>query len=245
MVRNYLIRLDDACPTMDKANWQKAFDIFDRYGVKPMIGIIPNNCDPMQQLDEPDPDFWNKVSGWIEKGWTIALHGYNHCYLSKCAGINPFWRKSEFAGLPLEQQREKIRKGMSILHEHGINTNYFFAPSHTMDMNTLEALKQESDIRIVSDGIALKPYKIGEFTFIPQIGGRDRDMPIGGLYTFCYHPSVMKDISFYKMEAFIKSHREQIVSFDNIDLSSAKEKNICEDIMHTLFFFQRRLRGLY
>lgn len=29
MNNKYLIRLDDACPTMDKAKWQRIFDILD------------------------------------------------------------------------------------------------------------------------------------------------------------------------------------------------------------------------
>lgn len=45
MNNKYLIRLDDACPTMDKAKWQRIFDILDGNGVRPMVGIIPHNED--------------------------------------------------------------------------------------------------------------------------------------------------------------------------------------------------------
>lgn len=93
MLKNnkYLIRLDDACPTMDGAKWQRMFDILDRYVVRPMVGIIPHNEDPKQEIDAPDVEFWNKAKLWHQKGYAIALHGYNHCYISNegLKGLNP------------------------------------------------------------------------------------------------------------------------------------------------------------
>jgi len=56
-------------------------------------------------------------------------------------------------------QKQKIRDGYAILKEYGLTPKYFFAPSHTFDENTLVALKECSDIRIISDTIATKPYK--------------------------------------------------------------------------------------
>ena len=58
MKQHYLIRLDDACPTMNRRKWQRIEDILDRYGVKPMVGVIPANADPKQIIDEPDRHFW-------------------------------------------------------------------------------------------------------------------------------------------------------------------------------------------
>lgn len=36
---------------------------------------------------------------WQDKGWHIALHGYDHVYISENSGLEPFNNKSEFAGL--------------------------------------------------------------------------------------------------------------------------------------------------
>jgi len=69
--------------------------------------------------------------------------------------LNPLWTRSEFAGLKLEEQKEKIKKGLSIMKENGVEPGYFFAPSHTYDSNTLNALESESNIRIISDTIGL------------------------------------------------------------------------------------------
>ena len=170
MSNKYLIRLDDACPTMDQAKWQRMFDILDQYGVRPMVGIIPHNEDPKQEIDAPDEEFWNKAKLWQQKGYAIALHGYNHCYISDqgLKGLNPLWSRSEFAGVPYDVQKQKIRDGFKILLSNGVKPKYFFAPSHTFDENTLKALKECTDIRIISDTIATKPYKRGDFVFLPQ-----------------------------------------------------------------------------
>ena len=102
---NYLIRLDDACPTMCYAKWDRIESLLDKYEVKPMVGVIPHNEDSKLQIDPEDGNFWQKVKVWKEKCWVIAMHGYNHVYTSKEGGINPLWKKSEFAGHPLELQR--------------------------------------------------------------------------------------------------------------------------------------------
>lgn len=47
--------------------------------------------------------------------------------------------------------------GVAVMREYGINLKYFSALSHTFDENTLVALQEESDIRIISDTIATRP----------------------------------------------------------------------------------------
>lgn len=246
MKQEYLIRLDDACPTMENERWAAVERVLDQYGIKPMVGIIPHNEDPQQQLNYEDKDFWEKVKRWSGKGWVIAMHGYNHCYSSEggLMGLNPMWPRSEFAGLPLAAQKEKIRKGVTILREHGVNPQFFFAPSHTFDENTLEALRQESDIRVVSDTIGRYPYKLGDFYFIPQVLGHCVKMPIGGIYTFCFHPNSMSDAAFQQLENFIKHNKSQFISFDEIDLMLFGRKSFVDRLLSWTFFTIRKLRGL-
>lgn len=242
----YLIRLDDACPFMDRGKWQRMEDMLDRYGVKPLVGIIPANADPKTMIELENALFWEKAKVWQKKGWSIALHGYDHCYISNdgMQGINPMWGRSEFAGLPLEEQREKIRKGYAVMKKNGIDPNYFFAPSHTFDENTLEALRRETNIRIVSDTIGRYPYRKGDFVFIPQIAGHCVKMPLSGIYTFCFHPNMMDDNAFKKLEDFLKRYSEQFIDFKEIDVSMYGNKKII-DIFISFFYFQyRSLRGL-
>jgi len=225
---------------MDKELWAKMEDLLDKYQVKPMVGVIPHNEDPKLNIYPEDPNFWQVVKQWEEKGWTIAMHGYNHVYSTNNGGINPLWKKSEFAGNTLEIQRDKVRKGVSLLHEHGLNPHYFFAPSHTFDENTLMALELESDIRIISDTIASKPYKKGKFVFIPQQSGHPIKLPFGGIVTICYHPNTMKEDSFARFEDFLNKESIDVLSFDRVILTEIKNKNLVDKLLSTFYFLKRR-----
>ncbi len=242
----YLIRLDDACQYMDRTKWQRMEDILDKYGVKPLVGIIPDNADLQTKIEPEDAGFWGKAHSWEEKGWCIALHGHNHVCISDegMDGLNPFWSRSEFAGLPLEQQKEKIRKGYAVLKDQGFEPKYFFAPSHTFDENTLEALRQETGIRIISDTVGRYPYSRGDFVFIPQISGHCVRMPVSGVYTFCFHPNTMNDDSFNAVEDFLDRYGNLFVGFDDLGLSCIKRRTSLDKILSWVFFAMRKLKGL-
>lgn len=246
MMSKYLIRLDDACPTMNKEKWGRMEELLGQYDIIPMVGVIPDNKDVKQLIDSPDPSFWIKVHSWQDKGWEIALHGYDHCYVSDKgqSGLNPIWKRSEFAGLPLSEQKEKIRKGVAIMREQGLNPKYFFAPSHTFDINTLTALREESDIRVISDTIGRYPYKKNDFWFVPQITGSCVKMPFAGIYTFCFHPNTMSDAAFQQLEAFIKQYRKQFISFADIDLEKFENKKAADRLLSWAFFTYRKIRRL-
>lgn len=243
-MNKYLLRLDDACPTMDHERWNRAEFILDKYGIKPLVGVIPANADPEQNIESPDLLFWEKVRQWEKKGWAIALHGYDHCYISKDRGINPLWDRSEFAGLPLEIQKDKITKGIDILRHQGINPKYFFAPSHTFDLNTLKALEECSDIRIISDTIGTEPYRDKGFIFIPQLGGQCRRMQINGTWTFCLHPSVMDDKSFKKLDDFLSKYNSQFISFSTINYEAVRKKSVKSKLLSFSYFSLRKIRKM-
>ena len=57
----------------------------------------------------------------------------NYVYETECGGLYPVNKISEFAGVPLERQREKIRMGYKILKDRNIEAEIFFALSHTFD----------------------------------------------------------------------------------------------------------------
>lgn len=246
MGRNYLIRLDDACPTMDDVKWKRIEEILYKHDIKPMVGAIPHNEDPTQKVSVEDVRFWEKIKVWQKNGWSIALHGYNHCYSSDGGrkGLNPIWARSEFAGLPLEEQREKIRKGVAIMREQGINPKYFFAPSHTFDENTLTALREESDIRVISDTIATRPYRYKDFVFIPQFSGQCREMKMNGLFTFCLHPNTMSDAAFELTDGFLQEHWEKFISFSDVDVERVGKKSCFDRMLSCGYFTMRKIKGL-
>lgn len=236
----YLIRLDDASDHMNTERWDRVERILDENGVKPLVGVIPLNRDPMLLEFAEDPGFWEKARRWQEKGWRIALHGYEHVYSSNCAGINPVHDRSEFAGHPLELQREKIREGVRILKEKGLTPTAFFAPSHTFDENTLEALRLESGIRTISDTVANDTYCRNGFTFIPQQAGRVRELPFK-VTTICLHPSFTTDPEFDEIEAFLKAHSGQFLDPYAIGPTTRK-RSLLDRGYELAYFLKRKLR---
>ena len=41
----YLIRMDDACPTLKSSNWDYLESLFDDLNIKPIVAVIPDNVD--------------------------------------------------------------------------------------------------------------------------------------------------------------------------------------------------------
>ena len=62
-----LIRFDDIAENMNWALMDKCERLFDRYEIKPLLGVIPINKDP-ELLKFPKNDvFWEKVKDWKKK----------------------------------------------------------------------------------------------------------------------------------------------------------------------------------
>ena len=234
----YIMRLDDASEYMNVEKWQRMENLLDKYGIKPIVGVIPNNQDPdMVGVYTKDERFWNKAQEWQEKGWSIALHGYTHVFETKEGGINPVNSRSEFAGVPLERQKEKIRLGVAKLKEHGLAPKIFFAPAHTFDCNTLIALKEESNICTISDTVANDQYFLNGFYFIPQQSGQVRKLPFK-LVTFCYHSNNMSDDDFCRLEHYLQKKSEKFIDVECIKYSKRK-KSAFDKILSSLYFARR------
>lgn len=234
MFAKYIIRLDDASPMMSRKNWNRIEGLLDRYKIKPMVAIIPNNQDEKLRLDSVDEEFWAKSRRWQAKGWEIALHGYEHKYVTKAESIVPINNYSEFAGVPLEEQKKKIREGVKIFKRENLSCRLWIAPAHSFDENTIKALKSESDIQVISDGIAFNPYWENDICWIPQQLWRARKMPFG-LWTICYHPDMMKEKDFLALEEFLEKHAKDIVAMNDLKVKPRK-KNIVEKVFEHLYW---------
>lgn len=232
----YIIRLDDAAEKRDAKKWDSMEHLLDKYGVKPLVGVIPDCKDPMMEKYKRDDNFWGRVHCWIDKGWVIAMHGYQHLYTSHNGGINPVNKSSEFAGETLDIQKKKIEKGVAIMREHGIEPKVFFAPGHTFDENTILALKEKSEIRIVSDTVADKPYSKYGITFVPQQSGKVRALPFSTV-TFCYHPNNMTETDFLNLENFIKEKQRKFIEFPNKE--NTRSKSCFDNILSFIYFLRR------
>lgn len=234
----YLIRLDDASEHMDLGRWEKVEEILDTYNVRPIFGIIPDNKDPKLLKYNENSNFWELMHSWIDKGWTPAMHGYQHLYSTTEGGINPVNKKSEFAGLPLEQQKLMIEKGYNILIKNNILPDIFFAPSHTFDDNTLKAIKDKTSIKVISDTIAVHTYYQDGFYFIPQQSGKCRRLPLKTV-TICLHPNTMEEEDFQELRGFLIENQKSIASYSSDMLVNHKIR-IVDKILRWLYFARKR-----
>lgn len=229
---SYIVRLDDASDYMSLDKWEAFFDIFDTYGVKPIVAVIPHVEDKKLIADHPFiSDFWERVDAWQQKGYVIALHGYNHVYTTKKSGIIKKNQRSEFAGVSYKKQADKIKKGWQIFKEHGIVSKVFVAPAHSFDENTLKALRAETDIRMVSDGFTHDTFHYKGMYWIPQQISRPEEKE-SGVWTICYHPETAEQWQLYELKQFIAAHQEAFVNPDNISLSgyfSDSERKLFRD----------------
>jgi len=225
MSAKYILRLDDACPTMDRNKWQKIEEICDKYDIKPIVAVIPNNKDKEMMVSNYDESFWDKVRNWQKKGWYIAMHGYDHVYVTKESGFLPFNKQSEFAGLNYEEQAEKIKKGWEVFQKEGIKTKIWVAPSHTFDVNTLRAIKEFTNIEIISDGIGLFPFKRYGFKWLPQQIWKFRKMPFG-IWTGCFHPNNMNEDDIKNLEEFIRNNKKNFIHIEDLKFKKFSIINI-------------------
>lgn len=241
-MKKYMLRLDDACETMDKDKWSRIEVILDNYNIKPIVGVIPNNKDQNLFFNRKDPLFWDKITAWIKKEWEIALHGYDHVYISNYEGINPIHKRSEFAGVKINIQKEKISLGYKIFKDRGVYPKIFFAPSHTFDKETIKIILKETDIKFISDTFVFRPYKRYGINFIPQQFGKVREFPMG-LITFCYHPNTMLDKDFIELENFLKKNYSKFIKFSQVENQDFKRLNIFEKFLQNLYYMYRKLKN--
>lgn len=234
----YIIRMDDACETMHRDKWGAIEAILDRNGICPIVAVIPKNEDPTLRYMDTDPSFWEKVRSWEHKGWQIALHGYTHVYhyVSKRKLILPFYDRSEFAGRSLQDQIERISKGVEIFRSQSIDPQYWIAPSHSFDEYTLKALTEASNIKVISDGIALTPFAKAGFTFIPQ----QLWWPLvkkSGIWTICLHPDTMSgdEISAFERELSKPFYAGKFITAESV-ANTDRKQSIGDHLFSALFW---------
>ena len=219
------IRIDDIAPEMDWRKFNRFKAILDKHGVKPIIGVIPENKDSKLKISDEPEDFWEYVKKLQNDGWVIAMHGCNHLYTSCKGGLFPLNEKSEFAGYDYKTQLEKLERGKKILESHNITTDIFMAPSHSYDKVTLKALKNSGFSR-VTDGFGNAPYKRMGLIFYPISSQKSKSLSSGenGITTFVYHPNTMDDKDFENFEKIFD--KAQIVSYCEFSKYNVRSRTV-------------------
>lgn len=208
----YLLRFDDICPTMRWSTWTHIETILERYDVRPLLAVVPDNKDASLMLEPARADFWEWIRRRQAQGWSIGLHGYQHRYETDHSGLLGIQPRSEFAGLPLSIQKEKLCKGIAVFESQGVRVDAFVAPSHSFDLNTVRAL-QEVGLCVISDGFSWRPYHYQGLIWIPQQIWRMRSMPFG-FWTVCYHPNAMNALAIVQLERDLRLYHSRIVGLE-------------------------------
>jgi len=224
MKARYLLRFDDICPTMNWRVWDAVEAILCGQRIHPILAVVPDNQDHGLRVSAPAERFWERVRKWQRRGWTIAMHGWQHRYVTTEGGILKVNRYSEFAGLPRSEQQHKLSRGREIFEREGLASDVFVAPAHSFDAITLQVLA-ELGFRYVSDGFFQVPV-VDEFgiMWVPQQLWSYRRRPFG-VWTICFHINSWTHEHIAAFEERTLHYREAISSFRTVvEQSHARRK---------------------
>lgn len=224
------IRLDDITPDMDWEKFRRFEALLDKYGVAPLIGIVPDNQDPNLMRNPKLQDFEQQIQHWKQKKWVLAMHGWKHIYTTKKGGLFPLNRFSEYAGISMEKQREMIFDGKEKLKAMGIDTNIFMAPAHSFDKNTVTVLK-EAGFRYITDGFGDRPYEWKGITFLPIAFHKSKDLKKNGGYTtLVVHTNTMNEGDFENFEKILEAYKDKLISYGEYLEVPAEKRNITDRV---------------
>jgi predicted deacetylase len=199
---------------LEPENWKRFKSLIEKFQIKPILAIVPENQDSALNFAAPDPEFWQKMREMESEGATIALHGFRHNCVQRGGSLIPLHRETEFAGAPEQQQREWIRAGVEILAKERLKPRLFVAPRHGFDRATLRALKAEG-ISVLSDGFATRPFVREGVVWIPQQlwGSQEKE---SGLWTICLHSNTATAGLFAQLEEFLERNSAKFTTIERV-----------------------------
>ena len=211
MTTRFVIRFDDVTPGMAWSKFAPFDALAQELNIPYLIGVVPDCRDPALSVEPHRADFWDFVRERVARGWTVSQHGHTHHYVTAERGLLGIGKKSEFAGLPFAEQKEKLAAGKNILVREGVWQPVFMAPSHSFDENTLKAL-DDLGFESLTDGYGFYPYKIRGLLAVPQLFSK----PIGfgfGVETVCLHVNTLSVGQIDRQVATLRARRGSIISF--------------------------------
>lgn len=235
----FILRFDDVCPTMNWNVWREIESILLVAGIAPMIAVVPDNQDPELRVASPAQDFWDRVRTWQARGWSVALHGYQHRYVTQESGLIGLNRYSEFAGLPESVQAEKIRKGLTIFEREGVKADAWIAPAHSFDYTTLKVLAQYGP-KLINDGFARWPYmdRFGLFWVPQQLWRFDRRR--SGVWTVCFHCNLWTGDQLDAFHRDLITYRSEIAALSDIVKQFQGRGHSLADTLHAAVYGRTR-----
>jgi predicted deacetylase len=200
---------------MNWTNWVSLEATLLKLDIQPILAVVPDNKDPTLIIDQARADFWECVRLWQSRGWTIAIHGFEHRYTNSNAGIIPLNKRSEFAGLPASEQETKLLRAVAVFQREGVVPSAWIAPSHSFDQITTSILRRLG-INIISDGFSYYPFLDSSgMTWIPQQLWALTEVR-HGIWTVCFHPNSWSSEQVQRELESIAAYRDRIVSLKSV-----------------------------
>lgn len=195
--------------------WAQVEKALLEFQVNPILAVVPDNQDKVLNVCDANKNFWNEVRTWQQRGWTIGVHGYQHRFVTRDAGIVGINEFSEFSGLAYEEQSYNLRCALEIFEREGVKPEVWIAPGHSFDKTTVKALRF-SGIKYISDGLYLFPWldPLGVL-WVPQQFWKFRWMPLG-VWTVCQHFNSWTANDISKLRSDLKRFRPRIVDFRDV-----------------------------
>lgn len=207
------VRMDDITPDMDWESFRFFQELFEKTGIRPLLGIVPDCRDPKLQIEEKRADFYPYMQALKKQGYCFAMHGYQHLYTTRKGGLFPLNNFSEFAGVPYERQLRMLEEGRRLLSENGIETDMFMAPAHSYDRNTLRALRA-AGFRRITDGFGRAPYEYGGMIFYPiSFRLEDSLRQPEGCSTLVIHANTVRESERERYVRMLCDNRDKFISY--------------------------------
>ncbi len=235
------IRLDDITPDMDWERFLAFKEILDSHGIKPLIGVVPDNRDENLHRAKAAGDFWEYIREQQENGWCVALHGYRHVYTTKKGGLFPLNCFSEFAGVPFDKQKEMLSEAAEILRKNEIRTDIFMAPAHSYDRNTLKALKELGYCKM-TDGFGNCPYRWQGITFYPISFLLKRSLKKKkGVTTMVVHTNEIDEAGMERMRRLFAKQQDNLISYGDFLAMESRKKGTCGHLWEHMLATAKRI----
>ncbi len=220
------VRMDDITGDMDWKRFRQVEAILDGYGIKPLLGVVPFNEDELLQREAFSETFQEEIERWKEKGWSFALHGYQHLYSTKKGGVFPLNNFSEFAGVSFEKQKKMIEEGKEQLQSWGLCTSIFMPPAHSFDKNTMKALR-ENGFTHITDGLGSMPFQRLGITFLPISFRKKKDVAReNGYTTVVLHTNTMNEGDMTAFAKLCEEKKEQFIPYSEYLMVGAKKRGV-------------------
>ncbi|MDQ2945306.1 MAG: DUF2334 domain-containing protein [Acidobacteriota bacterium] len=223
MNATYLLRFDDICPTMNWEAWEQVERILIEEGIDPILAVVPDNKDEELRVSAPRSDFWARVRTWRKRNWSVAMHGWQHLFVTPNAGLLGVNRRSEFAGLERARQEDKLRRGLAVFEREQVATDLWVAPAHSFDQVTVDCLA-DLGFRYISDGFC--PYPAIDtkgIVWLPQQLWSFRRRPFG-VWTICFHLNKWDRPQIAGFQRRVREFRRAITSVEDVAKQYAGNK---------------------